>query len=1118
MHGRIGIAARSCFAAGLLLAALSTAHAVTPQISAGNSHSVALHSDGTVSTWGNDRYGQLGGRAVKYTRPVQVSGIGDVQAVSVGSAHVLALKKDGTVWAWGENDQGQLGDGTFNPSATPTQVAGLPRIVAVAAGAAFNLALASDGHVWAWGANFAGQLGGPTSPPNWQTHPIQVPALANVIAISAGEWHGLALGGDGSVWSWGHNDRGQLGDGTNNDHTPGKVAGLTDAIAISAGQRGSFVLRSDGTVWGAGAATGLCVGNSVDRLSFVATQFTQARTLSAGSFLTLAIQANGTTVQSCGDNFYGQLGIGAIGAGYTNNVVSVAGLGLPFGPQFVSVCAARDHAMVLRSDGRVFAWGSNADGQLGNGSSLGNKELYPVSVAIDKAVAIACGAAAENYVSGSGVSFAVKADGTLWMFGNNLDGVAGNGVAVHRTYPAKVPGIDQVTSISAGSVFTLAARADGTVWTWGGGVSQPAPIAGISNATAVCAGGSNTLVLRGDGTVYSSQPGGISGPGNFAVVPGLNDVTGIADGSAHSAALRSDGTVWTWGDNRYGQLGDGTTTSRTNPAPVPGLSDVTAISTTGFFTLALKRDGTVWGWGWNGFHQLGDDAASMHLMPAPIANLSDVKAISAGAGSSLAIKSDGSIWTFGYGYAGIVRVGGTLTADAISLGGGHALAMKRDGVLWAWGNNYDGELGNGTLASSSTPVVVIADDGAGSIEGGDWFLDLDPSIPSSVTAESVPSFLLLASGDPSSAVAYLKFRARDVGTNGSVYVFARTPATTKDLKDAAPCQLAQLDPSGQLVAVTTSTLQPAVTGVLEAAGQSVSILNTVSTNQYAGTTFFVGYGSTSSAMFDTGTDRRAVSVGDDSACSGTTSTATAAANAGPLSGLWWNAGESGWGVDFTHRRNVIFAAWYTYDAGGNPKWYVASNCTMPASGTTSGTCNGALYEVNGPTFFGGAFNPTAVNVVTAGSLSVNFASASNASLTYTVGSQTRTVNVTRQIFATGTTFGVDYTDLWWNPSESGWGIAITQQANLMFLAWYVYDSSGKPVWYVASNCAVSGSGCTGTLYRTIGPAFGPSFDSTKIQVFPVGTATLSFTDANNGTLSYTVDGVSGTKTITRQVF
>ncbi|HZZ94913.1 MAG TPA: hypothetical protein VFE23_20295 [Usitatibacter sp.] len=243
-----------------------------------------------------------------------------------------------------------------------------------------------------------------------------------------------------------------------------------------------------------------------------------------------------------------------------------------------------------------------------------------------------------------------------------------------------------------------------------------------------------------------------------------------------------------------------------------------------------------------------------------------------------------------------------------------------------------------------------------------------------------------------------------------------------------------------------------------------------------------------------------------------------AALPGTLSGLWWNPGESGWGIDFTQRRDIVFAAWYTYDANGNPKWYVASNCAMPSAGVTSGTCHGSLYEVNGPTFFGAAFNPAAVNVVTAGSIAVTFMDTNNASFTYTVGSQTRTVSIVRQAIAGGSIPGVDYTDLWWNPNESGWGMAVAQQGSVMFLAWYVYDSSGKPVWYVASNCAVSSAGCSGPLYRTVGPAFGATFDSSRVQVTPAGTVSLTFADPNNGTLTYTVNGVTASKAVTRQMF
>jgi len=239
---------------------------------------------------------------------------------------------------------------------------------------------------------------------------------------------------------------------------------------------------------------------------------------------------------------------------------------------------------------------------------------------------------------------------------------------------------------------------------------------------------------------------------------------------------------------------------------------------------------------------------------------------------------------------------------------------------------------------------------------------------------------------------------------------------------------------------------------------------------------------------------------------------------GALSGLWWNPDESGWGIHFTQRGSAIFAAWYTYDASGKPKWYVASDCAGMTG--TSGTCTGTLYQVNGPMFFGVSFTPvTSSEISSVGTLQVSFADANDASMSYNVGGISRTVAIVRQPVAAGTgTPAVDYTDLWWNPNESGWGVAMAEQSANIFLAWYVYDDGGNPVWYVASNCAVSGSTCSGTLYSTMGPAFGTTFDPNQVHASPVGSVTVSFTDANNATLTYTVNGISGAKQITRQVF
>jgi cytochrome c553 len=240
---------------------------------------------------------------------------------------------------------------------------------------------------------------------------------------------------------------------------------------------------------------------------------------------------------------------------------------------------------------------------------------------------------------------------------------------------------------------------------------------------------------------------------------------------------------------------------------------------------------------------------------------------------------------------------------------------------------------------------------------------------------------------------------------------------------------------------------------------------------------------------------------------------------GALSGLWYSAAESGWGVHFTQRGTNVFAAWYTYDTSGNPKWYV-STCAM-AGGTTgtTGTCSGQLFEVTGPRFFGVAFDTRLVNAVAAGTLRVAFQNADNAAMTYTgVAGQTRTVAITRQPLAAGTTPpAINYTDIWWNSDESGWGIAATQQFATVFLAWYVYDGNAKPTWYVAL-CTLNGTSCSGDLLRTTGPAFGPTFNSSQVQVFTAGTVSVNFTNANNGVLNYTVNGVASSKLITRQLF
>jgi alpha-tubulin suppressor-like RCC1 family protein len=191
---------------------------------------------------------------------VQVFELTNITAIAAGGAHSLALRSDGTIWAWGENSRGQLGDGATTNRPIPTQVSGLTNITAIAAGGAHSLAVHSDGTVWAWGFNNHGQLG-EGSRTN-RLAPVQVAGLTNITTVAAssslfspaGSDHSLALSSDGTVWAWGFNTAGQLGNGTTTDrHSPVPLSELSPFIAIAAGPFRSLALSSNGTVWAWGS-------------------------------------------------------------------------------------------------------------------------------------------------------------------------------------------------------------------------------------------------------------------------------------------------------------------------------------------------------------------------------------------------------------------------------------------------------------------------------------------------------------------------------------------------------------------------------------------------------------------------------------------------------------------------------------------------------------------------------------------------------------------------------------------------------------------------------------------------------------------------------------------------
>ncbi len=354
---------------------------------------------GTLLAWGRNTSGQLGdGTTTNRLLPVPVPGLTNVIALAEGAGHSLAVLGNGTVRAWGNNGNGQLGDGTKIDRLVPQPVGGLAGVVAVAAGAAHSLALLADGRLFGWGRNVFGQLGLGSAGADRLT-PVQmpVPGGSRVKAIAAGNDFTMVLLTGATVLTCGQNGDGQLGDGTTTSRsTFGVIPAQTAVKAISAGGRHGLLLTSSGQV------------------------------------------------RAWGNNNDGQLGNGST----VDNPrpTTVNGLAAPA----VAVACGRDHSLALLSTGLVAGWGSNSDGQLGDGSFT-SPRLLPVSTAVGAGATVAIDA-------GFGHSLALQVNGTVRAWGLNSDGQLGDGTVASRATPTNVSGLAGITAVVAAGNSSFAVQ------------------------------------------------------------------------------------------------------------------------------------------------------------------------------------------------------------------------------------------------------------------------------------------------------------------------------------------------------------------------------------------------------------------------------------------------------------------------------------------------------------------------------------------------------------------------------------------------------------------------------------------------------------------------------------
>ncbi|MGE5329012.1 MAG: hypothetical protein ACM3KR_05875 [Deltaproteobacteria bacterium] len=472
--------------------------------SAGGLHNLVLKKDGTVWSWGYNGSGQLGNGAGKYlSYAVRIPSLSGVGAISAGSSHSLALKKDGTLWAWGDNSSGELGNNSTNSSSTPIQINGINNINKISAGCLFTLALKNDGTVWAWGDNTYGQLGD-NSTIN-KLLPVQIALPNSVTAIYAGIYNGMVLKNDETLWTCGDNRFKQLGfvgGEIQSSSTPVKASSLTNIKNIAAGANHYLFLKNDKTVWSYGINSSGQLGNGSTDANMspaLVNGLNNVKAVAAGSAHSLALKEDGT-IWAWGDNSKGQLGDNS----WVNRTTPVRVSNIT---NVIAISAGSMHSLAVTSDGAVWAWGKNTTSQLGDGST--SESGIPVKTkGISSAVGVAGGDAHSFGLVSNGTlkawgrnksgqlgcddtddvssavdalisdvkavdagdlhSIALKNDGTVWAWGDNTHYQAtSSSPDTDVLRPVQITQLSSMVKVDAGNSFNLALKNDGTVWSWG---------------------------------------------------------------------------------------------------------------------------------------------------------------------------------------------------------------------------------------------------------------------------------------------------------------------------------------------------------------------------------------------------------------------------------------------------------------------------------------------------------------------------------------------------------------------------------------------------------------------------------------------------------------------------
>jgi alpha-tubulin suppressor-like RCC1 family protein len=667
-------------------------------LEAGDDHTCAVTGAGRVMCWGYNEFGQLGdGTTESRSVPVEAQAItGRIRSVAAGWGHTCVLTEDNGVKCWGNNQLGQLGYGQeADYRFTPVDVLEMGRGVAeITADGGSTCARTAGGGIKCWGNNKYGQLGDGTA--ELRNQPVSVAGLnRNAVRVAMGWNHGCAVAWNGELRCWGWNYYGQLGDGTKTSRLePVKVKGLADGVAaIGAGWGHTCIITDLGGVkcWGLNEYGQLGDGTQLDSTAPIAvfgihsalvrTQTnTPAATRTNTPSSTFIPTATATPTVASTDT------VQPTPTPILKTSTPSDTPGLLAVEAAIAITSKENHTCALTIQGGVRCWGDNTTGQLGDGTTLTARST-PVEV-------IGLGSAVSAVAAGTYHTCARTIAGGVKCWGHNANGQLGDGTTTQHPTPVDVIGLSSgVEALGAGYHSTCVLLTGGGVQCWGG----------------------NVLGQLGDGTTTDRLT-------PVDVIGLSSGVRSIAVGLQHVCVLMDAGGVKCWGSNFAGQLGDGTTTDRFTPVNVKGLpGGIVALSAGSASTCALTRTGGVKCWGSNSAGGLGDGTGIDRLLPVDVSGLSSgVLAVTLGHDHACAVISGGGVKCWGWNVDGQLGDGtknsryapvdvGGLGGSAVSLAEGifHSCAIIDGGGVQCWGNNSDGSLGDGTTASSFTPVDVI---------------------------------------------------------------------------------------------------------------------------------------------------------------------------------------------------------------------------------------------------------------------------------------------------------------------------------------------------------------------------------------------------------------------------